>query len=61
MEVYSSERRSVQWHIPIEYSSEMSQKSDVVICFQYVYLCVCHSVADVGTSWCAAIERKQSG
>ena len=32
MEVYCSERQSVQWHIPNEYSSEMSQKSDVVIC-----------------------------
>ena len=31
MEVYCSERRSVQWHIPNEYSSEMSRKSDVVI------------------------------
>ena len=39
MEVYSSERQSVQWHIPSEYSLEMSQKSDVVIIFN-MYACV---------------------
>ena len=41
---------SVQWHIPSEYSSEMSRKSDVVICFQYVYLRVCYGVTDLGIS-----------
>jgi len=30
MQAYHSERRSVQWHILSKYSTEMSQKSDVV-------------------------------
>ena len=32
-----------------------------VRCGYYVYLCVCHGVADVGTPWCAAFKWKQSG
>ena len=55
MQVYDSKRKFVQWHIPSKYSSEMSQKSDVVSDFSISTSgFACHGVAYIyiGASWC---------
>jgi len=52
MQAYHSER-SVQWHIPSKYSSEMSQKSDVVNDFiLHIWVYIKFLVLCVGASWC---------